>query len=100
VPFGQPALALAAQLLRRAARAGVPADLGTGAPADLGTGAPDGPGPGTPGGLGDELLRLVARTHEEGLDPELELRAAARRYRDLVWDWERSNGPRQGTSQA
>jgi XTP/dITP diphosphohydrolase len=108
VPFGQPALALAAQLLRRAARAGVPADLGMGAPADpgsgtpagLGTGAPADPGSGTPGGLGDELLRLVARTREEGLDPELELRAAARRYRDLVRDWERSNGPRQGTSRA
>jgi XTP/dITP diphosphohydrolase len=108
VPFGQPALALAAQLLRRAARAGVPADLGTGAPADPGSGAPASlgpgasadPGSGTRGGLGDELLRLVARTREEGLDPELELRAAARRYRDLVRDWERSGGSRQGTSRA
>jgi XTP/dITP diphosphohydrolase len=117
VPFGQPALALAAQLLRRAARAGVPAnlgteappDLGTGAPANLGTEAPPDLGTGAPaglgtvppaglgtvppsGGLGDELLRLVARAREEGLDPEVELRAAARRYRDLVHDWERSSG--------
>ena len=85
VPFGQPALALAAQLLRRAARAGVPAGLGTEA---------------APPGLGDELLRLVGRAREEGLDPELELRAAARRYRDLVRDWEGSGGSRQGTSPA
>jgi XTP/dITP diphosphohydrolase len=74
VPFGQPALSLAAQLQRRATRAGAPADLG----------APPGPD------LGDQLLVLVARAREQGLDPELELRAAARRYRDLVRDWEAS----------
>lgn len=74
VPFGQPALSLAAQLQRRAARAGAPADLGSSADSDL----------------GDQLLRLVARAREEGLDPELELRAAARRYRDQVRDWEHS----------
>jgi XTP/dITP diphosphohydrolase len=75
VPFGQPALSLATQLQRRAVRAGVPSSLGS---------------DGSSGSLGDELLRLVARAREEGLDPELELRAAARRYRDLVRDWERS----------
>jgi XTP/dITP diphosphohydrolase len=74
VPFGQPALSLAAQLQRRAARAGVPSELGSQGQGDL----------------GDELLNLVARAREQGLDPELELRAAARRYRDLVRDWERS----------
>lgn len=86
VPFGQPALSLAAQLQRRAARAGVPADLGAHRP-------------GAAGDLGDQLLRLVARAREEGLDPELELRAAARRYRDLVRDWEQSRRPLPGTSQ-
>jgi len=82
VPFGQPALALAAQLQRRAARAGVPEEL-----ARL-----DGqPEPGTPGpDLGRELFRLVVRARELGLDPETEPRAAARRYRDLVHAWERS----------
>ena len=82
VPFGQPALALAVQLQRRAARAGVPAEL-----ARL-----DGQRePGTPGpDLGRELFRLVVRARELGLDPEAELRAAARRYRDLVHAWERS----------
>ena len=85
VPFGQPALALAAQLQRRAARAGVPADLIPGSPdgaafASLASGEE----------LGDQLLRLVAAAREAGLDPELELRAAARRYSDLVRDWERS----------
>jgi XTP/dITP diphosphohydrolase len=80
VPFGQPALALAAQLQRRAARAGVPADLAPGSP----VGAANGDD------LGGQLLRLVAAAREAGLDPELELRAAARRYRDLVRDWEQS----------
>jgi XTP/dITP diphosphohydrolase len=73
VPFGQPALALAAQLQRRAGRAGVPAELADLAAAD---------------GLGAELFSLVAKAREAGLDPELELRAAARRYRDRVRAWE------------
>jgi XTP/dITP diphosphohydrolase len=33
---------------------------------------------------------MVARARAAGRDPETELRAAARRYRDLVRDWERS----------
>jgi XTP/dITP diphosphohydrolase len=76
VPFGQPALALAAQLQRRAERAGVPAGLTR---LD-----------GDPGEIGRELFRLVAAARAAGRDPELELRAAARRYRDLVHAWERS----------
>jgi XTP/dITP diphosphohydrolase len=77
VPFGQPALALAAQLQRRAERAGVPAELATGEePADVGS----------------ALFRLVAQARAAGLDPELELRAAARRYLDLVHRWERTSG--------
>ncbi|HUY51402.1 MAG TPA: MazG family protein [Streptosporangiaceae bacterium] len=80
VPFGQPALALAAQLQRRAERAGVPAGLAAASEdAD---------------GLGAELFALVARARVAGLDPELELRAAARRYRDRVRDWEQAQaGP-------
>jgi NTP pyrophosphatase (non-canonical NTP hydrolase) len=74
VPFGQPALALAAQLQRRAARAGVPASLADLACEDI----------------GGELFSLVAKACEEGLDPEMELRAAARRYRERVHAWERS----------
>jgi XTP/dITP diphosphohydrolase len=85
VPFGQPALALAAQLQRRAARAGVPADLAS-LEADDDVGEPDGSG----GDLGRALFRLVARAREAGRDPELELRAAARRYCDRVRAWERS----------
>jgi XTP/dITP diphosphohydrolase len=83
VPFGQPALALAAQLQRRAARAGVPDDLARldGDPDLLGS------------DLGRDLFRLVAKARELGLDPETELRAAARRYRDLVQSWERSRSP-------
>jgi len=84
VPFGQPALALTAQLQRRAARAGVPGEL-TRLDGDDGDGAPGGSGE----DIGGELFRLVARARELGRDPEMELRAAARRYRDLVRAWER-----------
>jgi len=80
VPFGQPALALAAQLQRRAARAGVPEEL---ARLDGSAAAPG-------DDIGVELFRLVASARELDLDPETELRAAARRYRDLVHAWERS----------
>jgi XTP/dITP diphosphohydrolase len=84
VPFGQPALALAAQLQRRAARAGVPGEL-VRLDRDDGGGEPGGSGE----DIGRELFRLVARARELGLDPEIELRAAARCYRDLVRAWER-----------
>ena len=91
VPFGQPALSLAAQLQRRAERAGVPADL-AGRPAS-GPGQGDGAaGEQAVSDIGAELFALVARAREAGLDPELELRAAARAYRDRVRAWERS-GP-------
>jgi XTP/dITP diphosphohydrolase len=88
VPFGQPALSLAAQLQRRAQRAGisVPAAVallpGTDAP-----GAPDQDLDGER--LGDALMALVARARTAGLDPELELRAAARRFADAVRRLER-----------
>jgi XTP/dITP diphosphohydrolase len=86
VPFGQPALALAAQLQRRAERAGVPAALTE----------PDGRADGQAADedqgrdFGAELFRVVARARAAGVDPELELRAAARRYRDRVQAWEQS----------
>ncbi|MFI9594262.1 MazG family protein [Nonomuraea sp. NPDC052265] len=72
VPMGQPALALAAQLLRRAERAGAPDALA----AAVGQ------------GVARELFDLVRRAQEAGLDPEAELRAAARAYRDRVRAWE------------
>ena len=82
VPFGQPALALAAQLQRRAEGAGVPAGL-----AHLG----GEPRPGDHGQhIGAELFRLVATARGAGVDPEMALRAAARRYYELVQAWERS----------
>src|SRR5580704_4763237 len=91
VPLSQPALSLAAQLLRRAERARVPAELVT---------QPDYPGPSDPAGagadaadagrgeLGRDLLALVNRARAEGRDPELELRAAALAYADRVRAWE------------
>ena len=71
VPFGQPALSLAAQLQRRAARAGIVVADGDES-------------------VGGALMGLVARAREAGLDPELELRAAARRFADAVRERERS----------
>ncbi len=91
VPFGQPALALAAQLQRRAERAGVPPEL-----ADLERAAgPGGEGDpaaaeASPGEIGAELFALVARARAAGLDPELELRSAARAYRARVEQWEQA----------
>jgi XTP/dITP diphosphohydrolase len=41
---------------------------------------------------GDALMALVALVREAGLDPELELRAAARRFADSVREQERSVG--------
>jgi len=90
VPFGQPALALAAQLQRRAARAGVPEELAR-LDGDPGSGDPGPAGPGDE--IGGELFRLVARARAAGRDPEMELRAAARRYLELVRAWERSRKP-------
>jgi XTP/dITP diphosphohydrolase len=97
VPFGQPALALAAQLQRRAERAGVPPGLaedqgdqsGGGDRGDDGYAAGDGEA----ADLGAELFALVARARAAAIDPELALRAAARRYRDRVHDWERTRRP-------
>lgn len=118
VPFSQPALALAAQLQRRAERAGAPAELANlpadGSPsidgrpsaggrpstdgsasADGGSSGDGGPDAAAAGGngvsdIGAELFALVAKARAAGLDPELELRAAARSYRDRVQAWEQS----------
>jgi XTP/dITP diphosphohydrolase len=90
VPFGQPALSLAAQLQRRAERAGVPPEL-----ADLPADGADGDGqrPENVSEIGAALFTLVAQARAAGLDPELELRAAARSYRDQVRRWaEEQNG--------
>jgi XTP/dITP diphosphohydrolase len=89
IPFGQPALSLAAQLQRRAERAGITvfsASSDHGADAVTGT---DAQGL-TSERAGDALMALVARTREAGLDPELELRAAARRFAASVRELERS----------
>jgi len=64
IPLGQPALSLAAKLQRRAAKLGVPEVAY--------------------GGMGGELWAVVARCAEQGLDPEVELRAVARRFRDRL----------------
>ncbi|MDN5917020.1 MAG: nucleoside triphosphate pyrophosphohydrolase, partial [Pseudonocardia sp.] len=63
VAAGQPAVALAAKLASRTARAGLPADLLPGADS-----------------AGAELFRLAARTQLDGGDPEAALRTVARRF--------------------
>lgn len=78
VAMGQPALSLAAQLQRRAARADAPEDMFT----EVGA------------GFGAELFALVARARLAGADPEAELRTAAREFRDRIQTWEREHPPR------
>ena len=101
VPFGQPALSLAAQLQRRAERAGLPADPAAAGDGPALGGRPEGDGrpevddipqAGDSGEIGAELMRVVARAQAAGLDPELELRAAARRFAERVRSWEQSGG--------
>ncbi|GAA2370513.1 nucleoside triphosphate pyrophosphohydrolase [Nonomuraea africana] len=72
VPMGQPALSLAAQLIRRAESAG----------------APEGLAHAVGQGVARELFDLVRRAQEAGLDPEAELRGAAMAYRARVEAWE------------
>jgi XTP/dITP diphosphohydrolase len=67
VPLGQPAAALAAKLTSRTARAHLPADL---LPAGV--------------SVGDQLFALAAKAKLAGVDPEAELRSAARRFADTV----------------
>ncbi|WP_433557909.1 MazG family protein [Pseudonocardia xinjiangensis] len=67
VPLGQPAVALAAKLTSRTARAGLPAEL-----------LPAGPG------VGEQLFAAAAAAKLAGIDPEAELRGAARRFADDV----------------
>jgi XTP/dITP diphosphohydrolase len=73
VPLGQPALSLATQLLRRAERAGAPAELAA-EPANVSE-------------FRRELFALANRARAAGVDPELELRAAALAYADRVRSW-------------
>jgi XTP/dITP diphosphohydrolase len=78
VPFGQPALSLAAQLQRRAERAGISIyPAGYSPSGEIGSSL-------TGEGIGDALMALVAQARAAGLDPELELRAAARRFAGTV----------------
>jgi XTP/dITP diphosphohydrolase len=64
VPLSQPALSLAAKLQKRAGKLGAPVTAGT--------------------GLGGELWELVRRCREQGVDPEVALRATARAFRDRL----------------
>ena len=76
VALGQPAVALAAKLTSRTARAGLPAQL-------LPAGS----------GVGEQLFAAAAAAKLAGIDPEAELRAAARRFADEVRAAERAAAP-------
>jgi XTP/dITP diphosphohydrolase len=79
IPLAQPALALTAKLLSRAERGHVPVELPPAEP------------PADADELGESLLALAAAGHRAGLDPELALRASARRLRDAIMDAEQEN---------
>jgi XTP/dITP diphosphohydrolase len=81
VVLAQPALSLAAQVLRRAARVGYPAK-------DPDTNGYPAPGPATGQELGQELLRLAAIASALGVDPELQLREITRQLAASVRAWE------------
>ena len=84
VPMGQPALSLAAQLQRRAEAAGVPAEVAELPVSRQAVGERDE----TVSELGAELFALVAKARAAGVNPELELRHAARVFSDQVRAWE------------
>ena len=72
IPVTLPALALAAKVMGRAARAGVAPEL-----------EPD-----PSASVGDVLLAVVERARSEGVDPEQALRDAVRRYAEQVRELE------------
>jgi len=95
VPMGQPALTLAAALQRKAARLDLPADLAAppAAPAPAtaaGSARSGGPTASAASDLGRRLWSLVADARAAGLDPEAELRHAARAFRDTLAAAERA----------
>jgi XTP/dITP diphosphohydrolase len=116
VPMGQPALSLAAQLLRRAQVAGAPAELAELPEGESSAGevravessagevragevSADGSGRARGGlsevsAVGAELFAAVAKARASGLDAELELRRAGRVFRDRVREWEQSQRAR------
>jgi XTP/dITP diphosphohydrolase len=88
VPFGQPALSLAAQLQRRAEQAGF--DKAAGGPVSAASVSSVSSVVSVADELSDELMRLVARARAAGIDPEMQLREASRRYAERVRRWEQS----------
>jgi NTP pyrophosphatase (non-canonical NTP hydrolase) len=83
VALGQPAAALAAKLVSRARRAGLPDELLPGADgADGANGGP--PSTEADAGPGAALFAVAAHATVAGHDPESELRAAALRFAALV----------------
>lgn len=72
VAMSQPALSLAAKVQRRAGRIGVPSSVEEVLPE----------------GLGTRLFALVREAQAQGLDPEAELRTAARAYLSAARAWE------------
>ena len=90
IAASQPALSLAAQVLRRATRARYPTELtGAGADGDANDDGPD---------LGAQLMRLVARAREAEVDPEIALRVTVRNLMERIRDFEQSAMLRAGGS--
>ncbi|MCL6538827.1 MAG: MazG family protein [Acidothermus sp.] len=83
IPLAQPALALAAALLRRARRAGIAVQPTPIAP----------PAEVDDRSIGDLLLAVVALAEAAGVDAESALREAARRLRDRILAAEEETNP-------
>jgi XTP/dITP diphosphohydrolase len=93
VALAQPAAALAAKLVARVTRAGLPRDLlpgVAGPPNPLGAGSSGLDSPGIDEGTGASLFALSAAAKLAGEDPEAALRCVARRFADDVRTAERS----------
>ena len=88
VAMGQPALSLADKLQRRAEAAGAPAELAVLTAGEVGEPDEAGEAGEAVSELGAELFDLVSRARAAGLNPELELRHAARVFADRVRTWE------------
>lgn len=81
VALGQPAAALAAKLIHRTAKAGLPGELLPPPAGGAGVESAE---------VGAELFALAARATLAGVDPEAELRAAALRFAEAVRGTERA----------
>ncbi len=81
---------VAAELARLDEEVGPGEPLTSGTPVSYGEDVSFGRHDASGADIGRELFRLVAKARAAGRDPEMELRATARRYLDLAARWEQA----------